>query len=366
MDYCKLGDSDLVVSKVCMGTMTFGRQNTLEEGVEQLQKAFDEYGVNFIDAAEMYPVPTTADTAGLTHDSIALFLKTRPRKDIILATKITGTSDRFNWLRADGANTKLNKEQMSYSIDNSLKRLGTDYVDLMQIHWPDRYTGGMFGQPDYDVSKETTSADVSFEEQLAALNDAVKSGKVRYVGVSNETPFGVMKFTALAERYPDLYPKIVSIQNSYSLLVRKDYECGLTEVCSPRNCNVGLLAYSPLAAGVLTGKYSEKDVDPKARLHLCPGFMDRYKDSQPEKATAAYCEIAAKHGLSPAELALSWCYHRTNIVASTIIGATTIPQLEENLKAYDKKLSPECLEQIEEVYKQYVDPTKAYSKPKPT
>ena len=163
-----------------MGTMTFGRQNTLEEGVEQLALAFDKYGVNFLDTAEMYPVPTTAESAGLTDKTVAAFLKTRKREDVILATKVSGTSDRINWLRGDGETfCKLNKEQIAYSIDASLKRLETDYIDLIQVHWPDRYVGGLFGQPDYQISKETTEKDSSFEEQLTALNDAVKAGKVR-------------------------------------------------------------------------------------------------------------------------------------------------------------------------------------------
>lgn len=365
MTYNRLGDSDLVVSRVCMGTMTFGRQNTIEEGVEQLTRAWDHYGINFLDTAEMYPVPTTAESAGLTDKTVAAFLKTRKREDVILATKVAGTSSRINWLRGDDEKLcKLDKEQIEYSIDASLKRLETDYIDLLQIHWPDRYVGGLFGQPDYETSKETTEQDSSFEEQLAALNDAVKAGKVRYVGVSNETPFGVMSMVHLAERYPDLYPKICSIQNSYSLLVRKDFESGLTEVCSPRNCNVGLLAYSPLASGVLSAKYAKADVDPKARLNMFPGFMERYRESQPEAATNAYAAIAEKHGLTPAQLALAWCYHR-DVVASTIIGATSLEQLEENLSAFDIKLSDEVLEEIGDVYKKYVDPTKAYNTPKP-
>ncbi len=346
-----------------MGTMTFGKQNTLEEGVSQLERAWDEYGINFLDTAEMYPVPTDRETQGKTDEAVAKFLETRKREDVILATKVAGTSTRINWLR-DGMEgepfTKLTKEQISYSIDASLKRLRVDYIDLLQLHWPDRYVGGMFGSPDYDLSKETTENDVSFEEQLGALNDAVKAGKVRYVGVSNETPFGVMSMVALAERYPDLYPKIISIQNSYSLLVRKDYEAGLSECCSPRNCNVGLLSYSPLAGGVLSGKYSEPKVDPGARLNLFPGFMERYLGSQCEAAVQAYKDIATKYGVTPSTLALSWCYHRP-IVASTIIGATTLSQLDENIKAYDTKLSDECMNEIENIYKQYTDPTKAYS-----
>ncbi|GMI16515.1 hypothetical protein TrLO_g10773 [Triparma laevis f. longispina] len=362
MGYCRLGDSDLIVSKVCMGTMTFGRQNTLEEGVEQLNLAFDNYGINFVDTAEMYPVPTNPETAGDTDRVVAEFLKGRKREDVVLATKVSGTSERINWLRGEKVeqHCKLNKEQIEYSIDASLERLGTSYIDLLQIHWPDRYVGGLFGQPDYDVSKENPpGVDSSFEEQLSALNDAIKAGKVRYVGVSNETPFGVMEMCYLNKRFPELYPKIVSIQNSYSLIVRKDYEAGLTEVCSPRNMNVGLLAYSPLAGGILSGKYAKDEVDEKARLNLFPGFMARYKDSQVERAVKGYSAIAEKQGLTPTQLALAWCYHKSN-VASSIIGATSIEQLEENIKAYDIVLDEGVLTEIDGVYKDYTDPTKAY------
>ncbi|GMI36842.1 hypothetical protein TrRE_jg6778 [Triparma retinervis] len=283
MEYQQLGDSDLVVSRVCMGTMTFGRQNTLEEGVEQLTKAFDEYGVNFIDTAEMYPVPTQPETAGDTDRTVAAFLKTRKRSEVILATKVSGTSDRISWLRSNGELCKLNKVQITESIDASLKRLEVDYIDLLQMHWPDRYVGGLFGQPDYDVNKEhEEGTDSTFEEQLGALNDAVKAGK-----------------------------------------------------------------------------YAKDKVDEKARLNLFPGFMARYKDSQVEKAVAAYSSIASSHGLTPTQLSLSWCYHRPH-VTSSIIGATTLEQLEENLKAFDVRLTEECLEEIEDVYKVFTDPTKAY------
>lgn len=200
--------------------------------------------------------------------------------------------------------------------------------------------------------------DVPFLEQLEALQQVVEAGKVRYIGVSNETPFGVCSFVELANRDANL-PKIVSIQNSYSLVVRKDFEAGLTETCFHHN--VGLLPYSPLAGGVLTGKYNDPDaIDPKARLNLFPGFMARYLGSQNEAAVKAYCDIAKEHDLSPAELALSWCYHREH-VASTIIGATNINQLKENIKAYDIRLDEEAMDKITTVYKKYTDPTKGYT-----
>jgi aryl-alcohol dehydrogenase-like predicted oxidoreductase len=253
MDYVRLGGSDLLVSRVTMGTMTFGRQNTLEEGVAQLNLAFDEYGVNCIDTAEMYPVPTEAGTQGLTDLAVAQFLKTRAREEVILCTKVSGRSDRITWLRGGNATTCVSAAQIRESVDASLARLGTGYVDLLQLHWPDRYTGTMFGSPDYDPSAaKAAPPPVPFEEQLAALQELVEAGKVRHVGLSNETPYGLMRFSQLAEQFPRLYPRIVACQNSYSLLVRKDWEAGCAEVCD--KVGVGLLAYSPLGGGVLSAK----------------------------------------------------------------------------------------------------------------
>jgi aryl-alcohol dehydrogenase-like predicted oxidoreductase len=234
MDYAYLGDSDLLVSKVCLGTMTFGQQNTLEEGVEQLNVAFDEYGINFLDTAEMYPVPTKPETQGDTDRIISKWLKGRDRSKVILASKVAGASPRLTWLPGrNGRGSRVTKEDIIVSVDESLKRLGTDYIDLIQIHWPDRYVP-IFGASNYDLSQERDY--VSFEEQLSAFDTLIKQGKVRYVGVSNETPYGVMKFCQVAEQRG--LPKIVSIQNSYSLIVRSDFECSLTEVCSPRHENV--------------------------------------------------------------------------------------------------------------------------------
>lgn len=358
MDYVRVGDSELVVSKVCMGTMTFGKQNTLEEGVEQLNEAFDVYGVNFLDTAEMYPVPTDAETQGRTDEAVAMFLKNRKREDVVLATKVSGRADRITWLprRLPDTPASLTKEQIFDSVDASLKRLGVDYIDLLQLHWPDRYAGGLFGQGDFLPSKyEEAETPVEFEEQLAACQELVKAGKVRYIGVSNETPYGVCSMVSLAKMFPDLYPKIVSIQNSYSLVVRKDYEAGLAEACYHHK--VASLPYSPLAGGSLTGKYRSGPIE-GARLSLFPGFMDRYMGSQNEAAVNAYCELAEESELTPSQLALSWCYHN-ELVCSTIIGATTMEQLAENLKAYDVRLNDDIQEKISKVYKQYTDPTKA-------
>ena len=268
MDYVKMGSSDLEVSKVCMGTMTFGEQNTIDEGVEQLNHAWDEYGINFLDTAEMYPVPTKAETQGKTDEAVNRFLKGRKREDVVVATKVSGRSDRMTWLRKDGSGAEVTRNQILESVDESLMRLGTDHIDLLQIHWPDRYTGGLFGSSDFDA--ENLKESTTFEEQLSALQEVVDAGKVRYIGVSNETPYGVCSMVELAKKAPNLYPRIASIQNSYSLVVRKDYEAGLAEACYHHD--VALLPYSPLASGVLTGKYSDLDNIPKnARLNLFPG-----------------------------------------------------------------------------------------------
>lgn len=363
MDYCKLGDSDLVVSKVCMGSMTFGEQNTLEEGVEQLNRAWDEYRLNFLDTAEMYPVPTKADTQGRTDQAVATFLKGRNRDDVVLATKVSGRSDRIDWLprRKDKTTPSLTSDQIVDSVEASLKRLGTDHIDLLQLHWPDRYTGQLFGQPDFSPSTyESSPTPVEFADTLEGLQKVVASGKVRHVGLSNETPYGVCQFVSLAQQFPDLYPKICSIQNSYSLVVRKDYESGCAEACYQNN--VGLLPYSPLAGGSLTGKYrsahNADDVPDTFRLKLFPGFMERYLGSQNEAAVNAYCDLAAKYDLTPTQLALSWCYHN-ELVASTIIGATSLKQLDENIQTYDIRLKDDVLQEIDAIYKQYTDPTKA-------
>jgi aryl-alcohol dehydrogenase-like predicted oxidoreductase len=234
-----------------------------------------------------------------------------------------------------------------------LKRLETDYLDLVQIHWPDRYVP-LFGGATYDQTLEREY--YSFEEQLRAFDELIKEGKVRHIGISNETPFGVMKFGQTARELG--LPKMVSIQNSYSLLVRSDYETGLTEVCSPSNENVGLLAYSPLCGGILTGKYAKADCPPTSRLNLFEGLMPRYKQSLAQEAVKEYSDVAEKYGMTPTELSLTWCYNQKH-VASSIIGATTMKQLKENLDSYSKNhlIVPEVISDIEKVYKKFRDPS---------
>lgn len=339
------------MSECCLGTMTWGVQNTEAEAHEQLNYAW-ERGINFLDTAEMYPVPPTQETQGKTDEYIGSWLKQRRREDVVLATKVSGYG-RQTYLRADGELPRVNEKNILESVDKSLQRLGTDYVDLLQIHWPDRYIP-LFGAGVYDAKNER-EGDVPFEDQLRALEKVIKEGKVRYIGVSNETSYGVMKFCQAAEMSG--LPKIVSIQNSYSLLVRGPFETDLVEVCAPRQNNVSLLAYSPLAGGSLTGKYLTQDesVLSKSRFRLFANYMQRYQQSLAREAVAAYVDVAKAHGLTPTQLALAWCKSRW-FVSCSIIGATTMEQLRENINAFDVELTEDCLADIANVYKKYRDP----------
>ena len=355
MGYATLGKSSLVVSKVCLGTMTWGQQNTEQEGVDQLNVAFKEYGVNFLDTAEMYPVPTKAETQGRTDVIIGKWLKSGgiPRDKVILATKVAGPG--ITWLPGrNGENSRVREKDIMVSVDESLKRLGVDYLDLLQIHWPDRYVP-IFGAQGYNRSLERES--VPFEEQLIALNKLITAGKVREIGLSNETPFGIMRFAEIA-RNLNLKP-FVSLQNSYSLINRAEFDSGLNEVISPKHENLGLLPYSPLAGGILTGKYADAKFDStNSRLNMFPGYMARYKQSLSVAAVAKYCAYAARIGLTPTELALGWCFKQPH-VASTIIGATSIAQLRENMGAYDPDKWQRIDEnEIDSIHKECKDPSK--------
>eukprot|EP00898_Chlorokybus_atmophyticus_P005308 jgi/Chlat1/5779/Chrsp387S09015 len=363
----KLGDSDLLVTEICLGTMTWGEQNTEKEAHHQLSYAFD-MGVNFMDTAEMYPVPPKQETQGLTDKYIGSWLKNQKRDEIILASKVAGYSTARAYMRKSGKTLRVDRENVMESVENSLGRLGTDYIDLLQIHWPDRYVP-LFGQRAYNYEKANEYKPVPFDEQLRAFEDLVKQGKVRYIGVSNETSYGVMEFLKAAEVAG--LPKIVSIQNSYSLLVRSSFETDLAEVCAPFHGNVGLLAYSPLAGGSLSGKYNipnghteastpfmhnlhRRAADPLPRLHgEISGFASKGQDVE---AVGEYMKVAEKYGLTSAQLALAWCRAQP-WVASTIIGATTMEQLKENIGAFSIDLPEEAFKDIAEVYKVYRDPT---------
>ena len=342
MEYRQLGKSNLKVSALCLGTMTFGEQNSEVDAHAQLDLAVSR-GVNFIDAAEMYPVPPRAETQGRTESYIGSWLKNQRRDKLIVATKIAGPSRGFAWIRNS---PRINREHLNAAIDGSLKRLQTDYVDLYQIHWPDRYVP-MFGGTSYDVAQEHDSTPIA--EQLHALAELVKAGKVRHIGLSNETPWGVSEFARCAEKLG--LPKIVTVQNAYHLMNRS-FETGLAEVC--RHLHVGLLAYSPLAFGHLTGKYLA-DPNAKGRITLFQNFGQRYAKPNVPAASKEYVRIAQDAGLSPATMALAFARNRW-FTSSVIVGATNLDQLKENLDSAEAVLSAEVLEKIETVHKLYPNP----------
>ncbi|KAK7279229.1 hypothetical protein RJT34_24275 [Clitoria ternatea] len=354
LQYRNLGDSDLNISEITLGTMTFGEQNTEKEAHDILNYAF-ERGINALDTAEAYPIPMKKETQGRTDLYIGSWLESQPRDKIILATKVCGYSERSSYLRDNANVLRVDAANIKESVEKSLKRLGTDYIDLLQIHWPDRYVS-LFGEFSYDFSKWRPS--VPFVEQLQAFQELINEGKVRYIGVSNETSYGVMEFVHAAK--VEGLPKIVSIQNSYSLLVRCKFEIDLLEVCHPKNCNIGLLAYSPLGGGSLTGKYI--DINSEAakggRLNLFPGYMERYNRSIAREATIKYIELAKKHGLTPVKLALGFARDRP-FMTSSIIGATSVEQLKEDIDAFittERPLPAEVTAGIEEIYQRYKDP----------
>lgn len=343
MDYHQLGTSELQVSAICLGTMTYGQQNTESEAHSQLDYATAQ-GINFIDTAEMYPVPPRAETYTRTETIVGNWLRKQPRDKIILATKVAGPRRAIEWIR--GGPKSLDRSNIRAAIEGSLMRLQTDYIDLYQLHWPERNTP-IFGQYQFDPALEKER--VSILEQLEALGELVKEGKIRHIGVSNEQAWGIMEFLRLAKEY-DL-PRIASIQNCYSL-INRGYEFGLTEISYREQ--VSLLAYSPLAFGHLSGKYL---ADPKApgRVTEFQGFAQRYEKPNVQPAVAAYAELARKHGMTPAQLALSFVYRRW-FVSSTIIGATSMTQLQENLSAWDKPLSDDIIAEIEAIHLRYMNP----------
>ncbi|HEX5804337.1 MAG TPA: aldo/keto reductase [Azospira sp.] len=343
MDYIDLGRSDLRVSRVCLGTMTFGQQNSEAEGHAQLDRALAA-GINFIDTAEMYAVPPTADSYGTTERIVGNWLQRQARDRIVLATKAAGPGRTLSWIR--GGPSGFDAANLRTALEDSLRRLRTDYVDLYQLHWPAR-NQPMFGQWQFDPAKERTATPIG--ETLAALAALVKAGKIRQVGLSNEHPWGVMQFVRQAEEHA--LPCVVSTQNAYNLLNRV-YDYGLAEVCHRER--VSLLAYSPLGFGLLSGKYLD---DPRApgRVNAFAGFAQRYAKPNVAPAVAAYATLAREHGLTPAQLALAWCYRRW-CVASTIIGATTMAQLEENLGAWEVRLKPAVLEAIDAIHLRYTNP----------
>lgn len=342
MRYSKLPHSSLEISKICLGTMTFGEQNTEQDAFDQLDYAVD-HGVNFIDTAEMYPVPPKAETQGLTEQFIGNWLnKSGKREKVVLATKVAGPRN-VPYIRE---NMSLNRRHIHTALNDSLQRLQTDYVDLYQLHWPQRQTN-CFGQLNYPYPD--AQEEVTLIETLEALTELVNAGKVRYIGVSNETPWGVMSLLRLAEKH-DL-PRIVSIQNPYNLLNRS-FEVGLSEISHYEG--VQLLAYSPMAFGCLSGKYLNGAKPAGARCSLFERFQ-RYFTPQGIKATQAYVALAQEAGLDPAQMALAFVNQRP-FVAANIIGATSIAQLKANIDSINIDLSDEVLTKIQEIGTTYSNP----------
>lgn len=342
MEYKKLGNTDIDVSSICLGTMTFGEQNSEHEAHQQLDAAVAQ-GINFIDTAEMYPVPPRAASQGSTERYIGSWLKHQQRDKLIIASKITGPARGFTWIRGG---PRINKAHIHEAVDGSLQRLQTDYLDLCQIHWPDRYVP-MFGSTSYDQANEHEAESIA--NQLQALAELVHAGKVRHLGLSNETPWGVSEFQHQAKLLN--LPPIATIQNAYHLLNRS-FESGLAEVC--RHEHVGLLAYSPLAFGHLSGKYLANP-HAQGRLTLFTSFGQRYAKVNVAEATKAYVQIASEAGLSPAQMALAFVNSRP-FVSSTIIGATTLTQLKENIQSVQVQLPAEVLKKIEAVHLRFPNP----------
>jgi aryl-alcohol dehydrogenase-like predicted oxidoreductase len=348
MKYRKLGSSELEVSEICLGTMTWGEQNSEAEGHQQMDYATGQ-GVNFFDTAEMYPVPPKPDTFGSTEKIIGSWLKKNGnRNKLILATKVAGRQAQMPWFRSDlnaNGGPTLSRENILQAAEASLERLQTDYIDLYQLHWPDRRTN-FFGQLGYRHSEADS---IALEESLGALSELVNAGKVRYVGLSNETPWGVMRFTELADSLN--LPRVTSIQNPYNLLNRA-FEVGLAEVAIKEQ--VPLLAYSPLAMGLLSGKYLNGQCPEGSRMALFERFT-RYDGPIVESATQRYVSLAQDSGLDPAQMALAFV-NQQPFIGSNIIGATTMAQLKSNICSKDVVLSDEIVREINKIHREIPNP----------
>jgi aryl-alcohol dehydrogenase-like predicted oxidoreductase len=347
MDKVQLGSSHLNVSKICLGTMTWGEQNTEAEAHSQLDYAI-ERGINFIDTAEMYPVMTRAETQGATERYIGSWLKKSGQRDkLVIATKAAGPNASITWLRG-GRARNFDAANLKAAVETSLKRLQIEHIDLYQLHWPSRNVP-IFGNNVFNPKQER--AGVAIEETLAALGELVKEGKIGAIGVSNESCWGVNEFIKQSEM--NGLPRIATIQNLYNLTARH-YETSLLDETCYRE-NVSLLAYSPLAFGQLTGKYID---DPAAhgRLTIFPAnWSPRYVRPATVEAARRYVQLAREHGLTPAQLALAWCYSRW-FVASTIIGATSLEQLQTNIDAYSIVLPLDVIKQIDQIHAEITNP----------
>jgi aryl-alcohol dehydrogenase-like predicted oxidoreductase len=342
MNYKKLGNTDLNVSTICLGTMTWGEQNTQNEAFEQMDYSLDN-GVNFWDTAELYAVPPKAETYGHTESIIGnWFEKTKKRKDVILASKVGGPSRKY---MRNGENSFTGKN-LENALHGSLKRLKTDYIDLYQLHWPERNVNN-FGRLGYEHKENDWN---KFEDVLENLKKFIEEGKIRYVGLSNETPWGVMNYLQLAKD-KDL-PRMMSIQNPYSLLNRS-YEVGLAEVSIREN--IGCLSYSPLASGYLTGKYRNKQFPKGSRMERDFDFWTRYRKPNMEEAVEDYYKISQKFDLDMSQMSIKFCEVQ-DFMTSVIIGATTMEQLKTNVESVKVNLDSEVIKEINNVQKKYPNP----------
>ncbi|PPR40788.1 MAG: General stress protein 69 [Alphaproteobacteria bacterium MarineAlpha5_Bin12] len=343
MKYRKLGTTDLNVSVICLGTMTWGEQNNQQEGFDQMNYAL-ERGINFFDTAELYAVMPRQGTYGKTEEIIGNWFKEKNNRDkVILASKIASkTEGDLNWIRGGSKNLGFDKKNINEAIDASLKRLKTDYIDLYQLHWPERKVP-KFGTLDFEYDPKDNDW-TAIEEVLENLNNLVKLGKIRYVGLSNETPWGVMKFIQISKEKK--LPRMMSIQNVYSL-VNRVFDIANSEVSIREQC--GLLAYSPLAGGRLSGKYISNSMPKGARYTIWPRRFSRHHTKRGEIAIEAYVNLAKKYGIAPSTFANAFVNDRP-FVTSNIIGATTMEQLKENIDSVDLTLSKEILKEIQDIH----------------
>ena len=344
MDYRQLGRTGVKVSRLCLGTMTFGEQNSEAEGHAQMDYAFDR-GINMFDVAEIYPVPPKPETQGRSEAIIGTWLAARKRRDqVMIATKVVGRG-KMTWVRKDRSPTRHSPAQIMEAVEGSLKRLKTDYIDLYQLHWPDRPMRVFEGLNYLHLEGDTHP----IHEILGVLGKLVAGGKVRFVGLSNESPWGVMTFLKASEQHG--LPRPVSIQNAYNL-VNRSFETGLSEIFYREQ--MSLLAYSPLGQGYLSGKYEGGALPPGSRKTLFDR-LGRYEKGNGPRAISAYIALARKHGLDPAQMAIAFCLSRP-FVTSAIIGATTMDQLKADIAAADLQLSQAVLEDIEQIHLDYPNP----------
>ena len=344
MKFKKLGNTDLDVSLICLGTMTWGTQNTEQDAFKQMDYSLSK-GVNFFDTAEIYSVPPTSDSYGKTETMIGNWFEKRKNRDkVILASKVAGPG--CNWIRGGGNN--FDEKKIGEAIDGSLKRLKTDYIDLYQLHWPERSTN-FFGRRDYSNDNKEGKWN-SFEDILEALNKFIKSGKIRYIGMSNETPYGLSRYLEISKNKGA--PRMMSVQNPYSL-VNRTYEIGMSEISIRQKC--GLLVYYPLAAGALSGKYREGKMPKNSRMALFKGW-ERHLNPLAMRAYDQYYKVAKDFNLTMVQLAQSFVNSRP-FVTSNIIGATTMDQLKENIDSVNIDFTDEMMERVERIHNENPNPS---------